>query len=198
MTRSPLPISKTPASRSLSEIRNALTHLLHHAGGSCPFQIGCNFENRPVKRACSRTPPCILKASVSRAPQNEGSVRIALSLRPDLCAVGIVRFGTFAPAFATAFAPAFVATLLRIVSRSAAAAPATSDLGRFRADRDAGVAVLVPRFRHAPRSAAHRRLVARAAILTPGLIGRLVRALRPAWHCCIRCPDSGENCENTV
>ena len=132
--------------------------------------------------------------SVPRAPHHEGSVRTPLSLRSDLCAVGIVRFGTFPPAFA----PGSLATLLRIVSRSTAAAPATSHFGRLRADRDAGLAILVPRFRHAPRSAAHRGLVARAAILTLGLIRRPVLVLSPAWHCCIRCQESGENLENTV
>src|ERR1035437_9955276 len=29
---------------------HTLTHLLHHAGGSGPFPIGCNFENGLVTR----------------------------------------------------------------------------------------------------------------------------------------------------
>src|ERR1035437_6094723 len=34
-------------------IENNLTHLLHHAGGSGPFPIGCNFENGLVTRFLS-------------------------------------------------------------------------------------------------------------------------------------------------
>src|ERR1019366_9196245 len=77
-------------------------------------------------------PPVYTKGSVPRAPHIEGSVRSALSLRPDLCADGFVRFGTFAQSFGT---------LLRIVSRRAVAVVAARDLGRFRADLGGGVAV---------------------------------------------------------
>jgi hypothetical protein len=30
-----------------------LAHLLHHGGGSCPFPMGCSFENRLVTRFLS-------------------------------------------------------------------------------------------------------------------------------------------------
>src|SRR5262245_41987966 len=84
-----------------------------------------------------------------------------------MCAVGIVRFGTFAPAFG--------ATLLRIVSCGAFAAAAAGELGGFCTDRSGGMAALVPQFRHAARTAAYRGLVARSAPLSPGLIRRPVR-----------------------
>jgi len=43
------PEDRVPANHPLRPIRlmvdDALTHLLHHAGGSGPFPRGCNFEN---------------------------------------------------------------------------------------------------------------------------------------------------------
>lgn len=142
-------------------------------------------------------PSVYTKGSVPRVPQDESSLNTALSERADLRAVGIVRFGTFAPAFT--FGPALVATLLRIVSRNTTAVAATSDLSRIYADRHAGVAVLVPRIRNAPRTAAHLRFVARASLLFfLHLICRLVPDLDPARRYCILCKESGENRENTV
>src|ERR1035437_401204 len=155
--------------------------------GSVTVHCTGNRQRGPAERSCRRLwgaggpdPPVYTKGSVPRAPHIEGSVRTALSLRPDLCADGLVGFGTLAQSFGA---------LLRIVSRRTVAAAAARDLGRLRADRGGGVARLVPRFRNAPRSAARRRLVARTAILTPGLIRRPKRAsypLRDGCFCCQR------------
>src|ERR1035437_7122756 len=155
--------------------------------GSVTVHCTGNRQRGPAERSCRRLwgaggphPPVYTKWSDPRAPHIEGSVRTALSLRPDLCADGLVGFGTLAQSFGA---------LLRIVSRRAVAALTARNLGRFRADLGGGVAVPVPRFRHAPRSAAHGGILARAAILPPGLIRgpqRASRPLRDGYFCCQR------------
>ena len=76
------------------------------------------------------------KHSGSNLPQDERAFRTALSLRADLRADGILRIGTFSPAF--------LATLLRTLSRGTYAAGAAHDVGGICADRGGGMAGLVP------------------------------------------------------
>jgi hydrophobic/amphiphilic exporter-1 (mainly G- bacteria), HAE1 family len=40
--------------RSFNANDGTMTHLLHHASGSCPFPRSCNFENGLVTRLLSR------------------------------------------------------------------------------------------------------------------------------------------------
>ena len=117
--------------------------------------------------------------------------------QPDagkLWANGVLRLGTFAPAFVTAPVP----SLLRPLPRRAPAAAATRLHLGLRSPPGRVVARLVARFRYPARSPAHCRFLARSPLRTPGLIAAPVRpSLVRAGTICMGSQRLGEPLENT-